>query len=94
MKIGNLEASCTNKNWIGNKAAKKRCFLFHFMVVNVGNRTSSWRVINNLITFFFKNCLEIKQKKLAKLHSKLDQTRKVRRGIIKAKMAGKFIPND
>ena len=38
--------------------------------------------------------LDMSQKKSTKLHSKLDETRKIRKGIIKAKMAGKFIPND
>ena len=56
------------------------------------------KIINELSQLFISEIkkfgLEIKQKKLSKLHSKLDQTRKVRRGIIKAKMAGKFIPND
>jgi len=34
------------------------------------------------------------KKQSSKLHTKLNETRKVRKGIIKAKMAGKFIPND
>jgi prephenate dehydrogenase len=70
------------------------------------NNPNMWRdtfianekIINELSQLFISEIkkfgLEIKQKKLSKLHSKLDQTRKVRRGIIKAKMAGKFIPND
>ena len=37
---------------------------------------------------------DITKKQSSKLHTKLNETRKVRKGIIKAKMAGKFIPND
>ena len=70
------------------------------------NNPNMWRdtfianekIINELCKSFISEIkqfgLEIKQKKLSKLHSKLNETRKVRRGIIKAKMAGKFIPND
>ncbi len=38
--------------------------------------------------------LDIKKKESTRLHAKLEETRKVRKAIIKAKMAGKFIPND
>ena len=37
---------------------------------------------------------DMTKKQSTKLHTKLNETRKVRKGIIKAKMAGKFIPND
>ena len=37
---------------------------------------------------------DMTKKQSSKLHTKLNETRKVRKGIIKAKMAGKFIPND
>lgn len=70
------------------------------------NNPNMWRdtflanekIINQLSKSFISEMkkfnLEIKQKKSSKIHSKLDETRKVRRSIIKAKMAGKFIPND
>ncbi len=70
------------------------------------NNPNMWRdtfianekIINDFCKSFISEIkqfgLEIKQKKLSKLHSKLDETRKIRKKIIKARMAGKFIPND
>ena len=70
------------------------------------NNPNFWRdvflVNQNIIHDFSKSFisemkklnLEMKQKKSSLLLSKLEKTRKVRKSIIKAKMAGKFIPND